>query len=415
MTASALRERLATTGGDTQIAAWFDEHGLPTARDEAWHYTPVDAIAAQLDLVERSTAQPLDARLDLPLIDSLVGDHGGPRIVFVNGIHVPALSHRRPLPAGAWCGNHPNRPGDPAEAVRYDGFQALNDLGQTDTATVEVHGGVRLGAPIHIVHLTVPGDGVTLAQPRTSIRVDADASVTVIETYAGLAGATVTNAATDIHMGARARLTHQRIQSEPPDGLHVGHTAVALGPASQLRAVSVMLGAATARSALDVTIAGEAADAAVEGLYLPRGRQRHDNVVTVDHAASNAATRQHYKGVIGDDARGSFSGHVIVRPGTVGTDAHQTNRNLLLTPRAQADSRPWLEIFADDVACTHGATVGRLDDDALFYLRSRGIPQPDARRMLIDAFAAEIIDQLTPASLRDHVRDAVTHQTEADA
>jgi Fe-S cluster assembly protein SufD len=145
------------------------------------------------------------------------------------------------------------------------------------------------------------------------------------------------------------------------------------------------------------------ARADLDGLYLPRGDQRHDYVITVDHRASHCASTQRFTGIIDDHSRGSFSGHVLVRHGTTGTDAYQSNRNLVLAPTAQADTRPWLEILADDVRCTHGATVGRLDDDALLYLRSRGFPLEQSGAILVAAFAAEVIDGITPASLRNPV------------
>jgi Fe-S cluster assembly protein SufD len=160
-----------------------------------------------------------------------------------------------------------------------------------------------------------------------------------------------------------------------------------------------MIGGDIARHQTDVRL-GADARVDLDGLYLPSSRQRQDNVVTVDPVASRGTSTQHFKGVIDDHARGSFSGHVIVQGGTVGNDAKQTNRSLLLSPTAEADSRPWLEILADDVRCTHGATVGRLDDDALFYLRSRGISLTESRAMLVAAFVGEILDTIEPASLR---------------
>ena len=172
---------------------------------------------------------------------------------------------------------------------------------------------------------------------------------------------------------------------------------------STVRATSIMAGGRIARAAIDVSFDGTDARTDVVGLYTPSGEQRHDNVVTVDHRSSRCTSNVVFRGIVGGHARGSFSGHVIVRPDTVGTDAHQSNRNLVLEPTAQADTRPWLEIFADDVRCTHGATVGRLDDAALFYLRSRGIPLEQARTMLVDAFAAEVVDAIGPPSLREHV------------
>jgi Fe-S cluster assembly protein SufD len=260
--------------------------------------------------------------------------------------------------------------------------------------------------PIHIVHVAAPTDAFALAHPHTVIDLGARARAHVIETFTGLDGTTITNALTSIHVGSGATLTRHRIQTEAPGAIHVGHTRIAQATGSQLRSTSVMIGANIARDAIDVGLRGSDARVSLDGVYLPSGHRRHDTAVTVDHAASHCTSTQRFRGVIDGHARGSFSGRIIVRPDTVATDAQQTNRNLLLSSTAQADSRPWLEIFADDVRCNHGATVGRIDDAALFYLRSRGIPLEEGRAMLVDAFVREITDTISPGSLRDHVSAA---------
>jgi Fe-S cluster assembly protein SufD len=345
------------------------------------------------------------------LVDGRAGDHGGGRLVLVNGVHVPALSDPVTSAGVVWGAagavGGPDATEDPA---RYDGFQALNGLATTDTAVVLVEDEVRIDAPIHLVHVTAPVSGPALAQPRTRIHLGRGSALTVIESYVGLRGddsSAVTNATTTITLEPGATLVHQRVQDAAPTAVHVGHTRVRLGAGSHLRSTSVHLGADIGRHALDVTLAEPGARADLAGLYLPTAGERHDTVVTVDHAASGGTSTQRFKGVIGDDGRGSFSGHVIVRPGTTATDARQSNRNLLLGRTAQADTRPWLEIFADDVRCSHGATVGRLDDDALFYLRSRGIALDEARALLVAAFADEITSLIEPASLRAQVQAAV--------
>jgi Fe-S cluster assembly protein SufD len=227
--------------------------------------------------------------------------------------------------------------------------------------------------------------------------------VSVIETYTGLPGHSLTNASTTVIAGPAAGVTYQRMQTEAADAMHLGRTIISQAAGSDVRAVSVMTGAAVARFAADVTLGGTEARVALDGLYLPRGRQRHDHVISVDHAASRCSSTQLFKGIVDDHGYGSFVGRIVVRPGTVASDASQSNHSLLLRPTAQADTRPWLEIFADEVRCTHGATVGRLDEDALFYLRSRGVSLTEARAMLVAAFADEITSGMTPATLRDRV------------
>jgi Fe-S cluster assembly protein SufD len=244
---------------------------------------------------------------------------------------------------------------------------------------------------------------VTANHPRTVVVVGAGSRVEIIETFVGLPGPSITNASTRLVAGADSQVTYHRVQDERANSIHVCRVGIDQSDRSTVRATSIMTGGRIARCAIDVHFNGADARADIDGLYLPGGRQRHDNVVTVDHRESRCTSTQRFVGIIDDHGRGSFSGHVLVRPGTAGTDAHQSNRNLVLQPTAQADTRPWLEILADDVRCTHGATVGRLDEEALFYLRSRGIPVDQGRAILVAAFAAEIIDTITPAALRDRV------------
>ena len=410
---SALLDRLAPeTGGGPRAdrgRAWLDRHGLPTQRDEAWRYTPVDDVVRAL---EATGPAPADAGADVDraLVDGLAGDLGGPRLVVVNGFLVEHLCDTD-AGAGVWLGGADDlRPRPPAAAGATDepgdGFHALNWAAGRDVAAVLVDPRARVGAPVHVVHLAVPGPTATASHPRTVVRAGPGSTVHVVESYVGLPGAAVTNASTRIVAAEGACVTHHRVQAEADDAVHVGRTGIEQAAGSTVRSTSVTSGGRIARNALDVQLAGTGARADLDGLYLPTGRQRHDTVVTVDHRASGCTSTQRFRGVLDDHGRGSFSGHVIVRPGTTGTDASQSNRNLVLRPTAQADTRPWLEIFADDVRCSHGATVGRLDDDALFYLRSRGIPRAEARRMLVAAFAAEVLDPIEPAALRERAAAA---------
>jgi Fe-S cluster assembly protein SufD len=320
--------------------------------------------------------------------------------VFVNGAHSAAVSDHDGLPAGVSYGCAPTAvpPG-----AGSDGFEALAHAAGQDVASVLVAAGTDVPAPIHVVHIVVPGVDRTVTHPRTVVEVGAGSRVSVVETYCGLSGPALTNASTTIRVGPGATVDHTRVQSETGGAIHVGRTVVEQDEGSTAHVTSVMIGADIARHALEVRLLGPDARAELDGVYLPAGRQRHDNVVTADHAADHGTSIQRFTGVIGGHARGSFSGRVLVRPGTVGTDAHQSNPNLLLTRTAEADTRPWLEILADDVRCTHGATVGRLDEDALFYLRSRGIPEAEGRAMLVDAFVRDITDAIPHPSVRGHV------------
>jgi Fe-S cluster assembly protein SufD len=395
----------------TYARAWLETNGLPSARDEAWKYTPLgDILAATFDVA----SEPAPDTIDVAMLDELAGDHGGTRLVFVNGRYAPSLSRDRRIAPGLVCRSTSPSSADPdglidppppllTDCRSYDGFQALSQLASDDGAVIVVDADTRVTEPIHVVHLSVPGPTPVVSHPRTRLHAAARSAVTLIETYSGLAGPTLTNAVTTIVVEPGAAVTHYKIQAEKAGAVHVAHTSIRQGAGSTVRSGSFALGADIARNAIDVVLDGNGANLELEGLYLPIGAQRHDNVITVEHAASACTSRQRFKGVMDDHARGSFSGRIIVQPGTTATDAAQTSRSLLLKPTAEADTRPWLEIFADDVKCTHGATVGRLDSEALFYLRTRGITESDARTMLIGAFIDEMTEAVSPPTLRSHL------------
>lgn len=368
---------------------------LATSRDEAWKYTPVEEIIARTTAATdatRATAPPLCRSI----VDSLAGDHRGPRLVFVNGFHAAALSDRVDLPVGLWCGVSGTR---------------------DDIAVVLADDGLQFDEPVHIVHLAVAddrgADRGTISRPRTIVDIGAGSRLTVVETYCGLDTPSVTHASTTIRLGDRAVLDQCRLQRESAGATHVGHTTIEHGASSRLRMTTVTLGADIARNAIDVRLLAPDARAELTGIDVVARRQRHDTVVTVDHCASRCVSSQRFIGVADDHGRTSFSGEIIVRPGTVATDAHQSNRNLVLSANAEADARPWLRILADDVRCTHGATVGRLDDDALFYLRSRGIALAAARTMLIEGFMRDVTDAIAHEAVRAEVAAAVAAATSA--
>jgi Fe-S cluster assembly protein SufD len=412
---TALLDRLIPTGPpdppSLRATNWLLTHGLPAPHDEAWRYSPVGEILTRLAATTPAQPKPI-TRAE---IDRLAGNHGPTRLVLVNGVCVPALCDIGAPTGGTWVGPLSDLPpGTVSTSVPVgggftDGFQALNRAAAGDPAVVVIDpdlrhdAGGRPPAPIHIVHVALPGSEPQISHPRTVIEVGARSHLRLIETFTGLPGSTLTNASTTISLGAGASLDHQRIQTDAAGATHIGHTSVSQAGGSRYEASSIMLGADIARHAIDVTLYEPDAHVALTGLYRPADHQRHDTAVCIDHAASHGTSTQTFMGVVDDHARGSFSGRIIVRPGTVANDAHQVNHNLVLQPTAQADTRPWLEIFADDVRCTHGATVGRLDDDALFYLRSRGVPLDESRAMLIDAFVHEITDAIEPASLRAHL------------
>lgn len=415
--AALLFDRLVTPGGQDEHAAealaWLRAHDLPDRDDEAWRYTPVDRILAAL---ATATVAPVGAAhahdLSPPLVSDLAGDHGH-RIVLVNGACAPHLSD--PGPAASWIGG--GRPqavdGDPGDGFT-DAFDALNAAASPGVTVLRVPPGAALDSPVHIVHVAIGGRDVSVAQPRIVIDAGEGSDVSVVESYVSLGDGTLTNASTRLVVGEAATVTHRRVQAERASALHVGSTRIDLAARSSVRSTSLQLGGAVARGALDVRLCGADARVELDGLYAPVGEQWHDNVVTVDHLAPRCASTQRFHGIVGDRARGCFTGHVIVRPGAGSTDAKQTNRNLVLSRTAQADTRPWLEILADDVRCAHGATVGRLDEEALFYLRSRGIPLAQSRAMLVAAFAADVLDAVTPWSLREQITAMVANRASGE-
>lgn len=415
MTSNPLLERLLPAG-DTDTPGWLaprrhaartwlDRHGLPTSRDETWRYTALGRLTTdELDAFGAAADQH-PTTVTTELVDALAGSHGGPRIVMVNGQHRAELSTLDALPNGVTLGDL-SAIDDPAllPAIpeRTDGFLALNRAASVDCAVVLIAEGAHVVEPVHVVHVSVP-TATPVSHPATVIRLAAGAETTVIESWVGTGGPVLVNALTSVDVAEGAALTLHRIQSEHDRSIHLGATDCHLSASATFKSVSVSTGGDVARTALDVVLGGDHAEATLDGLYLPLDTQHHDNVITVEHAASHGKSHQRFRGIINNQARGSFTGHVIVDAGTVGNDAEQANHSLLLTSRAESDTRPWLEILADDVQCNHGATVGRLDDAALFYLRSRGLSLDVARGMLIEAFAAAVTEAIDVESLRDHV------------
>ncbi len=409
---------------DARIEArrFLDQQGLPTGREEDWKYTPVREI-----LSRGFAAAGSDLRFEPPVdaasLAELVGDFGGPRLVFVNGRHHEGLSSVTEQEGvtvtslAALVDDTPPRALDALVdllgAAPSDGFTALNHVAADDAAVVLVDRDAQLSAPVHVVHLAVAAPEPVAVHPRTLVHTGAFSEAAVVETYAGRDGRLLTNAATTVVVGEGAGLRHHRIQLEGAETVHVGQTVVRQAGTSRYHFDSVMLGADIARSAVTLDFDGEGAEARLDGLYLTTGTQDHDHATTVRHARSHCLSNQLFKGVVGDHAHGSFSGVIVVQPGTVRTEAHQTSRSLVLDKQAQADSRPWLEILADDVVCTHGATIGQLDEDALFYLRSRGIPTDRARAMLVAAFVGEVVEAVPTESVRTYLEGRIDEKLDA--
>lgn len=347
-----------------------------------------------------------------------LGEIGCATLVFVNGRHAPGLSTWKPGSNGIWAGSlaaalesYPGRIGP--HLGRHADFQsnpftALNTAFLEDAGVVLVSPGAVLEEPIHLLFLSLSGNEPAVSHPRTLILAGAGSEASVIETYTGPPeGVYLTNAATEIVLEDGARLEHSRVQAEGPAAFHVAAIQADQARASRLVSHAISIGAALARVDVGSRLSGEGATCLLNGLYTADGARHVDHHTTLDHAAPGCSSLEIYKGILGGNARAVFNGRIVVRPLAQKTDARQSNRNLLLSDDAVVHTRPQLEIYANDVKCTHGATVGQLDAEGMFYLRSRGIGPDQARLMLIHAFAGEVLDRIRFAPLRRRIRDEI--------
>ena len=385
--------------------ARFHELGFPNMKQEAWRFTSVAPIAdTSFVLAARGFLEPGDLEPFLP------GD--GPRLVFANGHFVPFLSRVVRNPAGVRVENLAGAlETDQVTMQQHLGkyapfadrpFAALNTAFVHDGAYVHVPAQVTVGQPIHVLFLTTSPAGVPLlSHPRSLVVLEREARATIVETYASLEqGVYWTNAVSEVVTGDGARVDYHRVQRESNRAYHVAATQTHQGRDSTVNLHTVAFGGALARHDIGAVMAGPGGTLILNGLYLLAGAQHADHHTTIDHAADHCESHEYFNGVLDGKSRGVFTGRIIVRPGAQKTDSKQTNNNLLLSPDAHADSQPQLEIYADDVKCTHGSTVGPLDPRALFYLRSRGIGELEARRLLTYGFATEILGRMEVAALR---------------
>jgi Fe-S cluster assembly protein SufD len=280
-----------------------------------------------------------------------------------------------------------------------DAFTALNAAFWRDGAYLHVPAGVSLAEPVELLHVAT--GGVQVDHPRSLVVLDEGSQATVLETYVGLSGEPyLTNALTEVALGPGAQIDHVKATLESGAGFHIGHLLVSLARESRFASCAVTLGGRLVRHDVRAGLGAEQASCALDGLFVIGGDQHVDMHTLVDHAAPRAMSRQLYKGVLDGRARGVFNGRVVVRHGANGTDAHQTNKNLLLSDGVEVDSKPQLEIFADDVKCSHGAADGQLAEDAIFYLKSRGLDEAAARTLLTHGFANEVLDRIPVEAIR---------------
>ena len=292
-------------------------------------------------------------------------------------------------------------------------FVALNEAFFQDGGYVYVPANTRLEAPIHLLFVSTAKDAGATTHPRNLIIADRASQVTVFESYVSVAdGAYFTNAVTELVLEDGAVVEHLKFQDESRSAFHMATLHARLGRSCNLISHSIATGARLSRNNIRTVLAGEGIECVLNGLYLTRGDQLADHHMVVEHAQPHCNSHEYYNGILDGRSKGVFHGRILVQPAAQKTDAKQTNRNLLLSEDATVDTKPQLEIYADDVKCTHGATVGQLNEEAIFYLRARGVGAETARRMLIHAFAGEIIERVRHASAREELDKLVWERLE---
>ena len=395
----------------------FTRLGFPAPGSEDWKYTNVDPIAA----VPFAHANGEGKALTGEIFASAFVDAACPRLAFVNGAYSERLSLLNGLPAGvrvaslgaALEANEPALEPYLCRAARYreQPFVALNTALMEDGAVVLVPEGCRMAAPLYLVFVSTAEARPVQSQPRNLVVLGAGSEANIVESYIGLGtGNYFTNAVTELFAAQDAIVDHYRVQREGDRGFHVGALEAQLSSRCSFTAHAITLGGLLVRNDLRVVLDGEDSACVLNGLYLADADGHVDNHTDIEHARPRTTSLELYKGILSGGARGVFNGKIIVHKDAQKTDARQTNKNLLLSEGAVANSKPQLEIYADDVKCSHGSTIGQLDGDALFYLRSRGLGADDARSLLSYAFASDVVGRMKIPALRERLDDYLVNR-----
>ncbi len=399
------RSRLPGTAANAKMRseamAAFERAGLPHRRVEAWKYTDLRAALKEISPFaagEVSDLSEADLQLALGAFASIAAD----RLVFVNGHYVPALSTSAPQINLFTLGEVLGSGGTLAPLSTDEAMVSLNGALVTDGAIIDIAAGATLTKPILVI-AAATGAKPSLTALRHMIKLGAGAAATVIEVHVALDGALASqsNSVLEISTGDKARLTHFLIGLEGPAATHIQTIAATIGADATLNSFQLTVGTGLARNQAFVRFAGERSKLDISGLMLARGREHIDTTLVIDHAVPHCESRELFKTVLDDTARAVFQGKVIVRPDAQKTDGKQMAKALMLSEACEFDSKPELEIYADDVVCGHGATVAEIDPAMMFYLRSRGIPEDQARAMLIESFVGEALDKIDDEGLRE--------------
>jgi Fe-S cluster assembly protein SufD len=405
----------------------FEKLGFPTVDREEWKYTNVSAIAkAKFELAFESREET--TALNAAQLQSFTYPEAHQsQLVFVNGFYRPELSSTKSLPGEMAVIDI----ADGLKEEKYSGiireqlarsadfnenaFTALNTAFIASGAFLFIPEGVQVESPVHLLFLSDGRDAPVASFPRVLIVAERGSTATVIESYAGVGEkAYFTNAVVEINLADAARLNHYKVQRESTEAFHVATTLATLGRASSFNSTTITLGARLSRHDINVMLDHEGAECWVDGLYIVGEDQHTDTHSLIDHRQPHCTSHQLYKGILDGKSRAVFNGKVFVREGAQQTDAKQTNRNLLLSNEARVDTKPQLEIFADDVKCAHGATVGQLEEEELFYLISRGLNPEIARNLLTYGFAEEVIEKIKVESIKAQLDEAVLNRLHAE-
>jgi len=395
----------------------FRVRGFPSTSDEEWRFTSVAPIVETRFVA----AAAENASIDPAIPSGALLPGVAARLVFVNGRYAAELSGHHAVAVGvrverlaaALASDGAEMESHLGRVARFEGqpFVALNTALWTDGALITLAPGTTLDSPIQVLFLTVPGEAPPISHPRLLVVAGANSQMSIVETYVGAGGKQYfTNSVTEVVVGERAIVNHYKVQDESDASYHIATVQAVAGRDSRLHAHSVGFGGALVRNDVIVTLAGEGGECSLNGLYVADGSRLVDNHTAIDHATPHCDSREVYKGVLTGHARAVFNGKIIVRPDAQKTDAKQTNKALLLSGDAQINTKPQLEIFANDVKCTHGAAVGQMDEDALFYLRARGIPCDEARGLLVQAFAGDVLNRMPLEPLRTRMEAELLRQ-----
>jgi len=403
--------------------ASFAEQGFPTLADEDWRFTNVVPIT-KLNLHPAAPAAVNGAESKV-ITDSVFAELVGHRMVFVNGYFSAKLSNIKAVPNGVRIENLSAALTKDAALIekhlgkyaqtQKNSFAALNQAMFADGAFIYVPAGVEVSEPVQLIYISSAKNSGEAISPRNLIIAEANSKLTVVESYLSTGNvAYLTNAVTELVVADNAKVEHVKLQDESASAFHIATIAGEFGRTSNVTVHSFALGAKLSRNNIRTKLVGEGLECILNGLYLTREEQLADHHMIVEHAQPHCASHEYFNGILDDKSKGVFHGRILVQEIAQKTDAKQTNKNLLLSDDATADTKPQLEIYADDVKCTHGATIGQLSNEGIFYLRSRGMSEETARCMLIHAFAGEIIERIKCVPAREVIDKLVWDRLEAN-